>query len=41
MHICMSAHKLGGAEGEREKERSDSPLSAEPHTGLDLTTLRS
>ena len=31
-------------EGQREKEResqADSPLSAEPDTGLDLTTLRS
>ena len=30
----------GGAEGERERE-ADSLLSAEPHIGLNLLTLRS
>jgi len=31
---------LGGeAEGERESQ-ADSPLNAEPNTGLDLTTLK-
>ena len=31
----------GGADGGRENPQVDSPLSQEPHTGLDLRTLRS
>ena len=30
----------GGAEGEREKPKADSPLSTEPEVGLSPRTLR-
>jgi len=37
-----STHRRAGERGDREKETwADSMLSAEPDTGLDLTTLRS
>ena len=31
----------GGGQRERERTQADGALSAEPDTGLDLTTLRS
>ena len=39
MYSCMCALVREGVEGDRESQ-AGSTLSAEPYTGLDLTTLR-